>query len=281
MTELKTEQTTESGNGQSTLSITEKMIARKEGAIGWIVFNNPARHNAVSLEMWQAIPLILDDFEADDAVRVIVLTGEGGKAFVSGADISQFEKNRASAEDTKKYDATTEAATNRLSACMKPTMAMIDGYCMGGGVSIAMSCDLRIASEKSRFGVPAAKLGVGYQPHGLKKLLDVVGPAFTKEIFYTARQFSADEALAMGWINRMVQADQLKGYVEEYADTIGGNAPLTIRAVKKSVNELLKPGQEQDLDAAMDMVRDCFGSEDYIEGRRAFMEKRKPRFQGC
>ena len=259
-------------------AITDKMIARKEGPIGWMIFNNPARHNAVSLEMWQAIPKILDDFEADDNVRIIVVAGEGGKSFVSGADISQFEKNRASEEDTKIYDRTTEDATNRLSECLKPTIAMIDGYCMGGGVSIAMSCDFRIASDKSRFGVPAAKLGVGYMPHGLKKLLDVVGPAYTKEIFFTARQFSADEALEMGWVNRVLPADQLKGYVEEYAATIGGNAPLTIRAVKKSVMELLKPESERKLEGAIAMVRACFASEDYIEGRRAFMEKRKPQF---
>ncbi|MDH4248999.1 MAG: enoyl-CoA hydratase [Deltaproteobacteria bacterium] len=262
------------------ISPTEKMIARKEGPIGWIIFNNPERRNAVSVDMWEAIPRILDDYESDEAIRVIVLRGAGEKAFVSGADISQFEKMRASAADTRAYDQKVEAATTRISECMKPTIAMVYGWCMGGGVSIAMSCDLRLVAEGGRFGVPAAKLGVGYQPHALKKLLDVVGPSFTKEIFFTARPFSAEEALAMGWINRVVPVEQLDALVRDYAETIGGNAPLTIRAVKQSVKELLKNSKEQDLSSAIKMVEACFGSEDYVEGRRAFMEKRKPEFKG-
>jgi enoyl-CoA hydratase/carnithine racemase len=259
---------------------TDKMIARKEGAIGWMIFNNPARRNAVSLEMWQAMPAILDDFERDEEVRVIVLRGAGEKAFVSGADISQFERNRASLEESRAYDAITEAATNHLSAVEKPTLAMIHGYCMGGGVSIAMSCDLRIASEQARFGIPAGKLGVGYQAHGLKKLMDVVGPAFTKEIFFTARQFSAEEARIMGLVNRVLPPEQLEATVREYAGTIGANAPMTLRAVKKTVRELLRDPGERDMAGVKRMVEACFSSQDYTEGRTAFMEKRKPIFQG-
>lgn len=257
-----------------------KMIAEKDGAIGWIIFNNPARHNAVSLEMFQAVPGIIADYESDDAIRVIVVRGAGDKSFISGADISQFEKVRASSTDTSFYDKTTEAASNSLYHTEMPTVAMINGFCIGGGVSIAMSCDLRIASDASRFAVPAAKLGVGYRAHGIRKLMGAVSPAFVKEIFYTARQFSAEEALAMGWVNRVLPGAQLEAFVREYAGTIAANAPLTIRAVKVAVGELLKDPTDRNLEHVETLVADCFGSEDYVEGRRAFMEKRPPRFQG-
>lgn len=259
---------------------TEKMIAEKDGAIGWMIFNNPSRHNAVSMDMYLAVPEIIAAFEQDDEVRVIVLRGAGDKAFVSGADISQFEEVRASKEDTNKYDEITERASNSVYQTAKPSIAMINGYCMGGGVSFAMSCDLRIASDSARFGVPAAKLGVGYRAHGLRKLINAVGPSFAKEIFYTARQFSAEEALTMGWVNRVVPTEQLEGYVREYAGTIAANAPLTLRAVKATVNELLKDPQQRDLNRSEALVEACFTSEDYVEGRRAFMEKRKPEFHG-
>ncbi len=259
---------------------TERMIAEKDGGIGWMIFNNPARRNAVSMDMFEAVPEIISAFEEDDDVRVIVLRGAGDKAFISGADISQFEQHRASQQDTALYDSRSKAATTAVYETPKPTIAMINGFCMGGGVSFAMSCDLRIASDKARFGVPAAKLGVGYRSHGLQKLLAAVNPAFAKEIFYTARQFSAEEALAMGWVNRVLPEEQLEGYVREYAETIAANAPLTIRAVKATVNELLKDAGERDLEWSEGLVAQCFSSEDYVEGRRAFMEKRKPQFQG-
>jgi len=259
---------------------TDKMIARKESGIGWMIFNNPAKHNAVSLEMWEAVPMILDDFLADESVRVIVLRGAGDKAFVSGADISQFEEKRSGEEATRHYNATTDKATASLMRADKPTLCMIQGYCMGGGVSIAVSCDLRIAAENSKFGVPAAKLGVGYAAPGIRKLMALVGPAFAREIFYTARQFTAQEAFQMGLVNRVVPNEQIEPYVREYAGTIAANAPLTLRAVKSIVGELLKdPGQRDE--ALMQRVADaCFASEDYKEGRTAFMEKRKPQFKG-
>lgn len=259
---------------------TEQMIAEQDGPIGWIIFNNPARRNAMSLEMYQAIPEIMAAYEQDDAVRVVVLRGAGDKAFISGADISSFEKVRSSPEDTTAWDAITSAASTSLYEAVKPTIAMINGYCMGGGVSMALSCDLRIASDKARFGIPAAKLGLGYGTAGLIKLLNTVNPAFAKEIFFTARQFSAEEAHTMGLINRVLPEQQLEGYVREYAETIAGNAPLTIRAVKATVRELLKDPDQRDLASSEALVTACFGSEDYVEGRRAFMEKRPPQFKG-
>jgi enoyl-CoA hydratase len=259
---------------------TDKMIAKKESGIGWMIFNNPAKHNAVSLEMWEAVPEILKDFMADDSVRVIVLRGSGDKAFVSGADISQFEEKRSSEEATKHYNAMTDHATTQLQKVGKPTICMIQGYCIGGGVSIATSCDLRIAAENSKFGVPAAKLGLGYAAPGIRKLMDLVGPAFAREIFYTARQFTAKEAYDMGLVNRVVPTEQIEPYVREYAGTIAGNAPMTIGAVKTIVGELLKDETKRDSKLMQRVVDECFASEDYKEGRTAFMEKRKPQFNG-
>ena len=259
---------------------TEKMVAEIDGSIGWITINNPARHNAMSMEMYQALAEIVEAYQQDDAVRVIVLRGAGNKAFISGADISTFEKARASEEARQVWDATAERSNKALYETPKPTIAMINGYCMGGGVGLAMCCDLRIASDKSRFAVPAAKLGVGYRAHGIRKLMSAVNPAFVKEIFYTARQFSAEEAVAMGWVNRVLPEEQLEGYVREYAGTIAANAPLTIRAVKATVQELLKDAEERDLEWSEGLVSTCFTSEDYVEGRRAFMEKRPPQFRG-
>jgi len=257
---------------------TDRMIARIEGAIGWIIFNNPARRNAVSLDMWAAVPTILDRFEADPAVRVIVLRGEGDKAFVAGADISQFEQQRSSRETVAHYDATSKAAGDRLESSEKPTIAMIRGYCIGGGMGIATVCDLRIAADDARFAIPAAKLGLGYAADGVKRLMALIGPAATREIFYTARQFTAAEVSAMGFLNHVTTVDGLEDYVRAYCATIADNAPLTLKALKRTVFEMQKPSPDRDICARL--VRDCFDSADYVEGRRAFMEKRKPAFQG-
>jgi enoyl-CoA hydratase len=260
--------------------ITSKMLAEKDGAVGHIIFNNPARHNAVSLEMWQGLAQIMDDFEADDAVRVIVVSGAGGKAFVSGADISEFKEKRANEDAAAAYSRISEASRLRLQDTLKPTIAMIRGYCIGGGLATAITCDIRIAAEGARFGIPAAKLGLGYAYDGIKKLIDLVGPAYAREIFYTARQFSAEEALGMGLINRLVPDGELESYVKNYCDLIAANAPLTIRAAKQTVREALKDEAERDMALCKRLVDECFASEDYTEGRTAFMEKRRPVFKG-
>jgi len=259
---------------------TDKMLARKEGGVGIVTFNNPERHNAVSLEMWEATKRILDGFAADKEVRVVVLTGAGGKAFVSGADVSKFESERATLEATRAYNVKSDAAYSSIAEFPKPTIAMISGYCIGGGLGLATCCDLRICSDNSRFAVPAAKLGLGYGYSGLKRLVDVVGPAFAKEIFYTARQFDANEALAMGLVNRVVPAAELQTYVKSVTDMICANAPLTIKAVKFTVGEILKDESKRNLARSTELVEECFSSRDYTEGRTAFMEKRKPVFTG-
>lgn len=258
---------------------TPKMLARKAGGVGWMTFNNPERRNAVSSDMWAAIPAILADFEADPAIRVIALEGAGGKAFVSGADISQFEKQRSTPETIAAYDAVSEQASKALKAAGKPTVAVIRGWCIGGGLGIAVSCDLRFCTEGSRFGVPAGRLGLGYALPGVKTLNDLVGPAFTKEIFFTARHFSAAEAGAMGLVNRVVSEEAFDAFVAEQFAMMAANAPLTLHTLKRSVAELAR-GHEADTGAIAALVKGCFASEDYKEGRRAFMEKRKPVFTG-
>jgi enoyl-CoA hydratase/carnithine racemase len=262
------------------MTSTDKMLARKEGRVGYLIFNNPERHNAVSLEMWDAIARILDDFGRDDDVRVVVLTGAGGKAFVSGADISRFGDERASEEAIARYNATTEKAHNAVHEFPKPTIAMIRGYCIGGGVGIAVCCDLRICADNSRFAVPAAKLGLGYGYSGIKRLCDVVGPSFAREIFFTARQFNAAEAREMGLVNRVLPDGEVEAYVRNYAETIASNAPLTVNSVKFIVGEIMKDESKRDIEHCADMVAKCFASRDYVEGREAFMEKRKPAFTG-
>jgi len=259
---------------------TEKLIARKDGAIGWVIFNNPEKRNAMSLEMSEATAATMESYAKDPEVRVVIMRGQGDKAFISGADISQFKERRSNAEQVKAAEAISERTNKAIRECPKPVIAMIRGYCMGGGLGTAVVCDLRIASDDSRFGVPAAKLGVGYRFSGIRRLSELVGPSFTAEIFYTGRQFSAQEALQMGLINRMLPAAELEKYVLDYAATLAGNAPLTIAAVKRSLIELRKDPAERDLDLCQKMVDACFASEDYVEGRNAFMEKRKPVFKG-
>jgi enoyl-CoA hydratase/carnithine racemase len=259
---------------------TDKMLAEKADGIGWMTFNNPERHNALSVEMRYGILEIMEDFAADDDVRVVVMTGAGGKSFVSGADISQFEQQRASPEQQAEYAALSGRVEDALQSLEKPLIAMIKGYCLGGGLGTALQADIRIASDDSRFGVPAARLSIGYPYKGLKRLMDLVGPAKTKEIMFTANRFSAQEAYEMGLINKVVPADALKDTVTEMATTIVGNAPLTLRASKLIVAEAVKPSTERDMALCEELVKTCMESNDYVEGRRAFMEKRKAQFTG-
>ncbi len=267
-------------DGASPISGTDKMLWRREGHVGTIIFNNPEKLNAVSLEMWGATAEILEAFASDNDVRVVVLTGAGGKAFVSGADISRFENERATLEAQARYNAIVERLYGTIHDFSKPIIAMIRGYCIGGGLGLAIACDLRICSENSTFALPAAKLGLGYGYAGIKRFVDTIGPAFTKEIFFTAKQFSAREAYEMGLVNRVVVEAELEAAVRDYADTIGNNAPLTLKASKYAVLQAVEAESKRNLERSAELVKQCFASQDYIEGRRAFMEKRKPVFTG-
>lgn len=260
---------------------TDKMIAEVDDGIGWVTFNNPARHNAVSLEMWQGLAVILKSFQNNDAVRVVVLKGAGERAFISGADISEFDQKRGNAEQKDEYGRISADAHRWLARLDKPLLAMIQGYCIGGGLATALGADIRIATDDSKFGIPAAKLGLGYGYEGLKALADVVGPSSAKDILFTARFLDAQEALRIGLVNFVVSAQKLEQTVRDYAALIAANAPLTVKSAKAALNEVMKDPDRRDLETIREMVDECFDSEDYKEGRKAFKEKRKPNFVGA
>jgi enoyl-CoA hydratase/carnithine racemase len=262
------------------LATTERVKTWLEGAVLHVRFNNPAKHNALSVDMWEAVPPVLEKAARDDAVRLVVFSGEGGKSFVSGADISQFEDMRAAKEAVKKYESLAEAALQGIHDFEKPTLASIRGYCIGGGLNVAISCDLRIATSDSVFSIPATRLGLGYRFSAMKNLVDLVGPGFAKDIFFTARRLDAAEALRIGLVNRIAEPDKLGELLAEYAQAITTGAPLTVKAGKRIIREVLESPADTDMELAQRLIRDCFESEDYIEGRRAFMEKRKPVFKG-
>lgn len=259
---------------------TEKMLASVEDGIGWITFNNPARRNAISLEMWSALGTILESFQHDDAVRIVVMRGAGDKAFVSGADISEFDSQRGNAEQKATYGQVAANANRWLVRLDKPLLALIQGYCIGGGLATALAADVRFATPDSTFGIPAAKLGLGYEYPGLQRLCDLVGPSRAKDIMFSARFMDAQEALQMGLINRICEAQTIEAEVREYARLVAANAPLTVRAAKAAINEAMRDPDQRDLDRIAAMIDECFNSEDYREGRRAFMEKRRPKFRG-
>ncbi|MGH8616730.1 MAG: enoyl-CoA hydratase [Burkholderiales bacterium] len=259
---------------------TDKILSRKNGPVGHLVFNNPEKHNAFSLDMSLAAADVMEDFLADGAIRVIVLSGTGDKAFVSGGDISKFDKARATKEDVENYNKTGDRFRVLLRGSAKPTLAMIRGYCLGGGMAIALNCDIRICTEDAQFGIPAAKLGIGYAADRLGQLVDLVGPSAAKDLLFTGRRVPAPEALRLGIVSYVLPAGELEAFVDTYARTMAGNAPLSILASKRVIDEYVKDAGKRDNALTERVVADCFASQDYVEGRRAFMEKRKPAFTG-
>jgi enoyl-CoA hydratase/carnithine racemase len=259
---------------------TDKIRAEVRGAVGWLTINQPERRNAVSLAMWQGLADAAAAFEADDAVRVVVIHGAGGQSFAAGADISEFEQVRANAVQKARYGAVAERGRAGLAGLSKPLLAMIQGYCIGGGLAIALNADLRFATPESRFGIPAAKLGLGYEYAGLAALARLVGPSCAKDLLFSARQLDAAEALRIGLINAVVDAGALQAHVQAYADRVAANAPLTLRAAKAAIRLFERDPNAADAPAVDALVDRCFDSADYAEGRRAFMDKRVPRFQG-
>jgi enoyl-CoA hydratase len=253
---------------------TDKILGTKKGAIGTLTFNYPEKHNAMSPEMAQAAAAVIEDFANDPAVRVIVLKGAGTKAFVSGGDISKYEHNRSTQEQLDAYNKMSSGFRDALTNVAKPTIAM------SGGLSIALRCDMRICSEDAQFSVPAARLGIGYAAESLGQLIELCGPSVAKEILFTARRYTAHEAHRIGLVNHVVQAGVLEAFVQQYADTIADNAPLSIVASKHVINEYVKDASVRNQALADKAVADCFASQDYVEGRRAFMEKRKPVWTG-
>ncbi len=257
-----------------------KMLAEATDGVGLITFNQPEKRNAMSVEMWQGLGEILDAFAEDAAIRVVVLTGAGDRAFVSGADISQFEKARANADAQAEYERLTSAGRETLARFPKPLIARIRGFCLGGGLGIAMQADLRIASSDSEFGIPAARLGIAYGFEAVRTLVSLVGPAHARMILYTGGRIGAAEALRIGLVNRVVEPGELSGAVQALARTLAENAPLSIAASKLAIAAAVKDPAERDLDGLARAAGRCFDSADYREGRIAFMEKRRPRFTG-
>lgn len=257
-----------------------EVLVRRAGPVGTIVLSNPAKFNAMSLSMWQALPEAVAQLDADPAIRVIVIEGDGDKAFVSGADISQFDQVRDSVEANERYESIGGAGMVRLAGCSKPTIAMLRGWCLGGGVAIALNCDLRIGDETLRFGIPAARLGIGYRWPGIKKLVDTVGGPNAREIFLTARRFEAADALRMGFVCRIVARGTIEDAIRAECALIAANAPLTMASVKLAIDEIQRAGPQIDARRIEDATARAFASEDFREGRRAFMEKRAPVFRG-
>ncbi|WP_207539719.1 enoyl-CoA hydratase [Sabulicella rubraurantiaca] len=258
-----------------------KIIARANAGVGTIVFNQPEKRNAMSIGMWDGMAEALDRFEADPAIRCVVLEGAGGKAFVSGADISQFEQNRSDAEAQKHYNNKTSHGRKKLAEFPKPVIAKIQGFCMGGGLGIAMSCDMRIAAVGSEFGIPAARLGIAYGFDMVSNLVALVGPAHAHYILMTGGRIAGEEAERMGLVNRLVPQAELDAEVDRLTSTIAVNAPLSLLANKRTVRAVLADPASRDMAAIAAAQDACFDSADYREGRRAFMEKRRPAFTGA
>ena len=258
---------------------TERLQTSIDDAVLHIRFNNPAKHNALTMDMWEGVPGLVRQAEKDDRVRLVVFSGVGDKSFISGADISQFDDLRAAKEAVKHYEQTAEGALQSILECAKPTIACIRGYCIGGGMNVAISCDIRVASTDALFSIPATRLGLGYRVSAMQNLVNLVGPGFAQDIFFTGRRLDAAEALRIGLVNRVAAPNELDALLKEYTSAIATGAPLTIRAGKRIVREVLK-ADGIDMDACRKLISDCFDSDDYAEGRRAFMEKRKPQFKG-
>jgi enoyl-CoA hydratase/carnithine racemase len=257
-----------------------KILKSITDGVGVLTFNNPEKRNAMSLEMWEGVGQALTELRDDPEVRVVVLVGAGDKAFVSGADISQFEKTRHNAAAAEQYSKKSDAQRALLGNYPKPTISCIRGFCLGGGMQVAMLTDIRIAAEDSQFGIPAAKLGIAYGYDGLRNLVSLVGPSWARLIMYTGMRIDSKEALRIGLVDRVVPTNELWGATMGIATTISGNAPLAIKAAKLTIAQVLKDPADRDMAAIKQISTDCMDSEDFREGRQAFMEKRKPQFKG-
>lgn len=258
----------------------DPLIVRHEAPLGWLVLNRPQVRNALNLRTWQRIAEGVAELASDDAIRVIIMRGATPEAFVAGADISEFPAMRADAEQARAYREAPNRAIAALVECGKPIIAMISGVCIGGGVQVALACDIRIAARGTRLGVPAARLGLAYPLEAVNMLAQTVGPANARDILLSARLFDADEALHMGLVNRVLDPEKLEEYVREYALKMATNAPLTMAAAKVAIRESLRDREERDVKLVSAMVVGCFDSEDYREGVSAFLEKRRPAFTG-
>ncbi len=260
--------------------INKSIYIHKEPPLAWLIFNRPEMRNAISLEMWREIPILIEEIKEDLSIRALIIRGAGEEAFIAGADISQFEKVRFGSS-TINYDEAIKNALASILALEKPVISMIHGFCMGGGCAIALMSDLRLAADDAKFGIPAAKLGIAYTSRGVERLVQLVGPGNASEILLTGnKDFDADKAYHMGLINRIIAKSELEEFTYKWASDMAKNAPLSLSAHKVSINELLKPPVDRDLDKLSMLASRCSTSKDYKEGVAAFLEKRRPNFQG-
>jgi enoyl-CoA hydratase/carnithine racemase len=253
-----------------------EVLLQTEGHVATITLRNEGRFNAMSMAMWLQLRETLDAIDADPIVRAVVLRGDGDKAFVSGADITEFGEKRNDPASVAVYDTAVANAQGALAGFRCPVIAAISGICYGGGLGLVMACDLRYAAPNAKFRMPAARLGLGYAYAGIKRMVAILGISKASEVFYTANVYTAADALRLGLVGSVT--DDVFATAAETAAVIASNAPLTIRAGKQAFNALLSGGSPDDLAAVDAAVKACFKSEDYAEGRAAFAEKRVPIF---
>jgi len=253
-----------------------RLAIHASGPVGTIAFSNPRKRNALTFEMWRKLPAAIAELDADDSIRVVILEGEGGH-FTAGADISEFTNDPGRLAE---FDRAVEAAYDAAPTCSKPVIAKIRGVCFGGGLGLATGCDLRFCATDSTFRMPAARLGVGYRRDGIRRFVELIGPANTADLFFSARRFGAAEAVAMGFVSAALPADELDRHVARYAAVVAENAPLTVRAAKAAIRTADHSATADEISAVQRLIDACYASEDYLEGRRAFLAKREPRFHG-
>jgi enoyl-CoA hydratase len=259
--------------------LSDKIISRKDGATGHIIFNKPEKMNAICLEMWEGMRTAMEQFEADDEVRVVVFSGAGDKAFVAGADVSKYAEERGEGDAQEHYARTGEQALQAIYTSKKVTVAAINGYCIGGGVSVALVCDLRYCSAKSSFGQPAMNIGIGYRYSSLRRMVDIIGYGASKDMLLGGLRFDAQEAYAKGLVGRVLPDDEFQPWLDKIVGNISIGAPLTAEDIKFTLWTYAQDESKRDLDRCEGLFQSCYASEDYKEGVAAF-GKRKPVFTG-